>query len=246
VRGIAAEPVRVMVLVTDHMDNPGRDLHNVSMRDVLEPECQAEIARVALARFKPTAVHVEASAQWASEHYALFVSGKLEPSRNEIVQLGFRLARLVGLEAAHGIDVMTDFPYGPVEEFAAVHDMRETLDALHARIESEARQHENLLNTHGIVAGLRQINDPAHIRKAHDHYRCMLRFGSGDLQPGAELLAAWYRRNFLIFANLLQLGKPGDRIAVIYGSGHAFLLRQCVIETPGFELVEANDYLPPG
>lgn len=31
---------------------------------------------------------------------------------------------------------------------------------------------------------------------------------------------------------------------VLYGSGHAFLLRQCVSEMPGYRLVEANDYLP--
>jgi len=31
---------------------------------------------------------------------------------------------------------------------------------------------------------------------------------------------------------------------VFYGSGHAFLLRQCIQETPGFVLVEPNDYLP--
>ena len=57
-------------------------------------------------------------------------------------------------------------------------------------------------------------------------------------------LTAWYRRNFLICANLLQLSRPGDRIVVFYGAGHAFLLRQCVQETPGFKLVEPNDYLP--
>jgi hypothetical protein len=31
---------------------------------------------------------------------------------------------------------------------------------------------------------------------------------------------------------------------VFFGSGHAYLLRQCVNETPGLKLVEANDYLP--
>jgi hypothetical protein len=30
----------------------------------------------------------------------------------------------------------------------------------------------------------------------------------------------------------------------VYGSGHAYLLRQCVREMPGFKLIEANDYLP--
>jgi Family of unknown function (DUF5694) len=40
------------------------------------------------------------------------------------------------------------------------------------------------------------------------------------------------------------MAKPGDRIVVFYGAGHAYLLRQCVREVPGFELVEPNTYLP--
>jgi hypothetical protein len=36
----------------------------------------------------------------------------------------------------------------------------------------------------------------------------------------------------------------GDRIVVIYGAGHEFLLRRCIREMPGYKLVEANDYLP--
>ena len=70
-----------------------------------------------------------------------------------------------------------------------------------------------------------------------------LRIGSGTAQPGVNLLTAWYKRNFLICANLIQLSRPGDHIVVFYGSGHAFLLRQCVTEIPGFELAEPNDYL---
>ncbi|HEY0302433.1 MAG TPA: DUF5694 domain-containing protein [Rhizomicrobium sp.] len=42
----------------------------------------------------------------------------------------------------------------------------------------------------------------------------------------------------------LGLSRPGDRIVVFYGAGHAFLLRQCVAGTPGFALVEPNAYLP--
>ena len=48
----------------------------------------------------------------------------------------------------------------------------------------------------------------------------------------------------LICARMVQLAQPGDRIVVLYGSGHAFLLRQCAAQTPGFRLVEAGRYLP--
>jgi hypothetical protein len=82
------------------------------------------------------------------------------------------------------------------------------------------------------------------VKADHAFYRTLLRIGGGNTQPAVDLAAAWYKRNFLICANLIQLAQPGDRMVVFYGSGHAFLLRQCVAETPGFELVEPNDYLP--
>jgi len=100
------------------------------------------------------------------------------------------------------------------------------------------------LKTGTVGAILRLLNDPTRLARDNAFYRTALHVGGGTQQPGADLLTAWYRRNFLICANIIQLAKPGDRIVVFYGSGHAFLLRQCVVETPGFELVEPNDYLP--
>jgi hypothetical protein len=38
--------------------------------------------------------------------------------------------------------------------------------------------------------------------------------------------------------------KDGDRVVVLYGAGHARLLRECVEEMPGWKLVEANSFLP--
>jgi hypothetical protein len=91
---------------------------------------------------------------------------------------------------------------------------------------------------------LRYINEPARIADGYAFYQDMLRIGAGDEQPGAALKAGWEKRNDEICARLVQLAQPGDRIVVLYGAGHAFLLRQCVAQMPGFELVEANRYLP--
>lgn len=59
----------------------------------------------------------------------------------------------------------------------------------------------------------------------------------------AELNAAWYRRNAKIFSKLTQIVKPGDRVLIEFGAGHAFWLRHFVQNTPGFQLIEARDYL---
>jgi hypothetical protein len=235
-----------MVVGGFHMANPGHDIHNVTVADVLEAKPQAEIAGIteSLLRFRPTKVMAEWSADVASERYGKYLAGTLAPSRNEVVQLGFRLAKAAGQERFYGIDVDGEFPYEAVEEFAKAHGQTEVLKRAGAGIEASVQRQTDLLKSKGIAATLRYLNDPERAKLDHDFYRQMLRLGAGAQQPGVELLTAWYRRNFQICANLIQNSQPGDRIVVFYGSGHAFLLRQCVAETPGFQLVEANGFLP--
>src|SRR5579875_1645532 len=248
-RALAAEPspppVQVMIVGGFHMANPGRDLHNVKVDDVLAPKRQAELAHIAaaLARFAPTKVAAESSADIAAR-YTKYLAGTLPPSRNEVVQLGFRLARVSGLRQVYGIDVEGDFPYESVQAYAKAHGQEALLDSANAKVEQFTRTQQDILASKGISATLRFLNDPSTLKDNNGFYRDMLRVGSGSEQPGAELLTAWYRRNFMICANLIQLSAPGDRIVVFYGAGHAFLLRQCVAETPGFKLVEPNAYLP--
>lgn len=247
----AAEPVRpapveVMIVGVFHMSNPGRDIHNVQVPDVLEAKPQAEIAAVtdALARFRPTKVGVEWPEDIVAERYKQYQAGTLAPSHNEVVQLGFRLAKTAGAQGVYSLDADGDFPYERVQNFAAGQGFKGLLDDLNAQTEALVQTETRLLAQKGIGATLRFLNEPEQIREGHAFYREMLRVGNGSDQPGVDLVTAWYRRNFLICSNLLALAKPGDRIVVFFGSGHAMLLRQCVTETPGLKLVEPNDYLP--
>lgn len=238
-------PVQVMIVGVSHMDNPGHDLHNMKHDDVLQAGRQAEIVALTqdLARFKPTQVAIEQDKAPANEKYAAYLAGTLPPSRNERVQLGFRLAKLAHLTAIRGIDADGDFPYPPVKAYAESHGFGPLLAEQNADIDRQIAAESKLLAEKGIAAELRYLNDPARLKNDNAFYRTMLRIGADDAQPGADLLTGWYRRNFLICAKLLQVARPGDRIVVFYGAGHAFLLRQCVEETPGFRLIEPNDYL---
>ena len=243
---LKSAPVSVMVVGDFHMANPGRDLHNVQVADVLDAKPQAEIATVndALAKFRPTEVMAEWSADAASQRYSEYLAGTLPPSRNEVVQLGFRLAKTAGLKRFYGIDAEGEFPYEAVESFAKAHGQSDILEQANATVGAMVQTQTDVLRTKGIAATLRYLNDPERLSHDNGFYREMLRVGEGSQQPGVDLLTAWYRRNFLICANILQNSHPGDRIVVFYGSGHAFLLRQCVAETPGFVLVEPNSFLP--
>src|SRR6185503_18770752 len=106
-----ATKTQVMLVGTYHFSNPGRDVNNVKAVDVLAAERQREIARLvaSLAKFAPTKVAVEWPAQVVQERYPKFLAGQLPESSNEVVQLGFRLARERGLKSVYGLDVDGDF-----------------------------------------------------------------------------------------------------------------------------------------
>ena len=242
----------VMILGTYHLSNPGKDIHNLKADDVLVDKRQRELADVAagLAKFKPTKIAVEspvdngAPAKVAKYHD--YLDGKLGDSRNETVQVGFRLAKTMKLPEVYGIDVDGDFPFEAVQKFAedGHPQLAKRLADLGAEVEQMLKGLDETLKVGTVSQGLRYMNDPKRIADGNAFYSTLLLYGAGNDQPGAALLTAWEGRNNQICARLMQLAQPDDRIVVLYGSGHAFLLRRCVQDMPGFKLVEANDYLP--
>jgi hypothetical protein len=244
--GIAADPAEVMIVGTVHLSNANQDKMNVAVDDALAEKRQAELAAIndGLMRFRPTAVAVEWPGDLATERYEKFLAGTLEPSRNEVVQIGFRLAKSAGLKAVDGIDVEGEFPFEAVEAYAKAHGQQGLLDEAFATLQEQVAATQAVVNGGTLGGVLRHLNDPQRISADNGFYRNLLRIGGGTEQPGVLLVAAWQKRNLMTCALLVQLARPGDRIVVLFGAGHAFLLRQCVSETPGLKLVEANDFLP--
>jgi hypothetical protein len=244
---LAAEPPKTQVLLvgTYHFANPGKDLNNVKAVDVLAADRQREIATLitSLARFEPTQVAVEWPAQLVDERYAKHRNGTLEESRNEVVQLGFRLAKQRNLPAVLGLDVAGDFPFEAVAEWAKKHGRGGELDALLAVGARETAHISALQDKTSIGGVLHDLNKSESIARNHSFYPPMLTLGSGDEQPGVKLISAWYERNLAICARLLQKVEPGDRVVAFYGQGHIYLLAQCLREQPHVQLVDPLSYL---
>jgi hypothetical protein len=60
---------------------------------------------------------------------------------------------------------------------------------------------------------------------------------------GAVYVAQWYTRNCAIFANILNVIRPGDRVVVLMGQGHEYLLRHFVELNPNLINVQPLRYL---
>ncbi|KQS55527.1 hypothetical protein ASG17_05465 [Brevundimonas sp. Leaf363] len=252
----APEPIQVMVVGAFHFDNPGMDLANAQIDPVTTPAKQAELAQVAedLARFRPTAVAVERiatdTATLADQRWPEFTAATLTSNSDERVQIGYRLAALTGVSRVYAIDEQPDegehdyFPFDKVAAWAAAHGREAELNALIAepgRLSAEMEANQRIHTLGWMLRDMNRRDHPMH--GAIDFYYRLLSYGDAVEQPGAELNAGWYERNAKIFAKLMLTAKPGDRIVVVYGAGHLYWLRHFIESTPGFELVEANDYL---
>jgi hypothetical protein len=215
-------PVEVMIVGVSHMANPGHDLHNMTFDDVLTPNRQVEIVHLTegLARFKPTKVAIEQEQAVADKQYATYLDGSLPPSRNERVQLGFRLAKLAGTKTIYGIDADGDFPYEPLKQYAEAHGFGPLLAEQNALTDKDIAEETRILADKGISATLRYLNTAAYLQAANGWYRTALRIGAGNTQPGVELVSAWQHRNLLICANLLQMSKLRRRPCLLATSMH--------------------------
>lgn len=221
----------ILVVGTFHMSNPGRDLANTQADDVLSPQRQAEIAQViaVLKRFAPTKIAVEAAfyEDAVQSRYADYVAGKVTLNRNEVQQLGFRIAKELGHRTIYSVDADGEFPLLAVEDYAKARGYGVQYDALVAEARDSARAQSAYLKSHSILDVLRNMN--AGPRVAWDlgwHYR-LAHLGEPWNWPGADLLSSYYRRNMRISTNILKVADtPGDRVLVIYGAGHLGWLRQ--------------------
>ena len=253
VRKIAKHaPIQVMILGSYHMDSPGLDQVNVAVDDVTLPKRQRELAALTeqLARFAPTKVAVEMVPKlntFAISAYENFTPATLLKDRNEITQIGFRLANRMKHQAVFAIDEQSDkldyFPFDKVEAYAKANGQDADLAALKAKWVAEGVHQASMQSRLTVSKILAEMNDPSAIARNQSHYISALDLGRGDDWAGAELNAAWFLRNAKIHAKLMKIAKPGDRIVVLYGVGHNYWLRDFVRTTPGFVLVEPRTYL---
>lgn len=236
---------KVLLLGTFHMANPGNDVFNVESDDMLVARRQAEIQAVveSLAAFQPTKVALESDfgTERLADRYRSYLAGSLEPSRNEIVQIGYRLAGLLGHATVYPVDADVDGidPRPAWAEFPEI-------EAAKSRYAQGFFERRNLRSS-TVGEYLLWLNSPEYRTGSHFFYTAFdMRMTTAGDDRSVIWLSDWYKRNLLIVANLLKIANPdgSDRLFVMFGAGHSYLLTQFLSESPHFELVESRDYLP--
>ncbi len=227
-----AAPARAEVLVLGvyHMANPGHDIFNMKADDVLAPKRQAEIAQLieVLKRFHPTKIAVESNAgdDRIPKHYADYLAGKYELTRNEIDQIGLRLAKELGHKTVYPVDADGEFPYQHVVNYAKASGRSKEFDALVGEVGGMVKAQNAYLASHTILETLLYMNADDKVAEDVGFYFRQAHFGEPWDWAGADLVSDWFRRNMRIYSNVVQLAdSPNERVLVIFGAGHLGWLR---------------------
>lgn len=248
----APNEVQVMLLGTWHFAGSTTDAVRARAEDVLTPRRQAELEELAdrLARWAPEQIAVEWPFSFADSttgRYTRYAATGATESRNEVVQVGFRLARRLGHPTVHPIDHPMPIGNDSIEPlYARRPDLKARGDSLLAllqrRSDSAAAHHEPKT----IVERMREANtdEALHGGNSLGMFGAMLPAGEGDNRGGPQLLARWYERNLMMAHNLTRVLRPQTRrVLVIVGSGHVPPLRNVLDESPDFCPVSPLPYL---
>ncbi|MCI0586758.1 MAG: DUF5694 domain-containing protein [Planctomycetes bacterium] len=248
---------RILLLGTFHFDDAGLDDYKPEHRiDILAPERQREIEEVArcLAKFRPTKVAVEAplsAGERLNERYKTFVAGQSPLGRNEIDQLGFRVAKAMGHPRVYPVDAegRRYEPEVDLRKYAAEKGQLERLTAS----ETPWDEYFNALYRRDDARKARQTirqtlldgNREEHVLRGHGAYLVRsFKVGVGNEYPGVDAVTAWYNRNLRIFANLQRITDgPEERILLIIGGGHVPILWHAVEASPEYIRVDVEEVL---
>lgn len=236
-----------------HMDNPGRDVHNTKVDDVLETKRQAEIAEVVrrLVAYRPTRVMVEAEVgkqEEISRRFRDSCKGDRALARDETEQLGFRVACAAGLETVHAVD-WNDL--GPIKDEDSInylkaverhHQQKQYAEnlAIGKKVNDKDQQ---ILRDGTVLDMLKRLNSDEWLQhNARAYYRIGL-LGTPSDPIGANWVQLWFGRNLAIFNNIARRTVENDRVLVIYGAGHGNLLRQLATDSGIYRVQDSMKWL---
>jgi hypothetical protein len=243
------EKAKVLVVGTFHFDYPNLDAHKTTddnKIDVLREPKKSQVNELVayIKKFKPTKIVIEAMPDWkAGEKLIRYKKGEFRNERDERYQLGMRIATEMNLDTIYGIDAipfddeLTKQNPAYFEKFFDGFDFKSD-DPYAAQITQWYNYEESLLPKTNLLQYFKRFNS----RETHQ-----LTYGAylvGDFKlddtRGADILSIWwYNRNLRIFRKVQQITQgPQDRILMIYGNGHAAVLRQLFECSPEYEFVE--------
>nr|WP_315193550.1 DUF5694 domain-containing protein [uncultured Flavobacterium sp.] len=243
------EKTKVLVVGTFHFDYPNLDVIKIADKDkidVLTEPKKSEVTELVnyIKKFKPTKIAIEAFPEWnAVDKLNLYKKGELREKRDERYQIGFRIANELQLDTIFSIDANSFAKDLTKIDSTFIKNLKKDYDFVNVDFYNESYkkwfEYENELATKmNLLKYLKHINSREYHQLGYGSY--LIGDFKLDNNRGADMLSIWwYSRNLRIFRKLQEIkSSKEDRILLIFGNGHASILRQLLESSPEFEFIE--------
>ncbi len=243
------EKTPVLVVGTFHFDYPNLDVSKTQDEDkidVLKAPKKSEVTELVayIKKFKPTKIAIEAFPNWeATQKLKAYNSGAYREERDERFQLGIRIAHELKLDTLYAID--SDNLSEDLEKIDSTYIQNlfkdfdfQNEDPYNGYMMDWFKEEGKLAAKTNLLELFKLINSKEWQQYGYGAY--LVGDFKLDTNRGADILSIWwYNRNLRIFRNLQKMtaGK-NDRLLVIFGNGHASILRQLLDASPEYEFVE--------
>jgi hypothetical protein len=239
----------ILVLGSIHFQGSEADLFSTPVSDILSEKRQREVVQMveALKRYRPTKIAVEvtpASLGKLNEQYQAYLKGERQLGADETDQIAFRLAKELGHAKLYAADTQLDMDFEGV--FAAAKNGQQALiDKAMGEGRKAVDEIKRRLASGTIGELFHWFNSPEMLAANHRPYLYLAQIGTAEDPKGIDVLAGWYKRNLLIYGNLVRLVEsPDERILLLIGQGHAKLLSEYIAESPNLRLEDPAKFLP--
>ena len=244
------KPVDILLLGTIHFTPSPEDTYSNQpyVGDSLLYTQQLEEVIDKLVEYRPNKICIEATRDdqvRINNDYTNYLNGSYTLRMKEREQIGFTLARRLGIPALHCVSHSGRFDDETVLAQAVEAGQKTLIDELHAEAQAFMRLVDKYQRKRTLRELLVFLNSESSLQKNLALYLNYLsRIMYNEQYAGAQLVADWYATNLFIYANILQIiGADDKNIIVIMGQGHIPVLKHFFANNPAFRVIPVRKVL---
>jgi len=232
---------------------------NLSL-DMLSAGRQQQIKNLTkkLAAFKPTKIAIEVSPNLQQYYDSLYheycagkpLTGKYFKPADETIQLGFRLAKMLHLKKLYAVNAQAfRFTLSKADSVLTFEKYKDQADSSFTywdkAYDAEKSHQDSLAFFLPLNKYLEYLNSPQKQAKSIGRWLVTTKRGTNAEPIGADgFITRYFNRNVRIYSNVQRMvTSKNDRILVIYGATHMYMLKQLFAASPEFELKDIMTYL---
>ncbi|WP_146106926.1 DUF5694 domain-containing protein [Polaribacter porphyrae] len=250
------KPIKTLLIGVSHWANygqKGNDVVQTNEPDILSNQYQKELEEIAskIKKFNPDKIFVERVIDYQPKLDSLYQLYKTsnwgDNKRNEIYQLGFRIAKSLNHKRVYGVDFHgTQFPFDSIVKVIQQENQMGLMNEIQIKLQHFAKQYNKLVAEKKSLKEILIFLNTKENKKANLslYLSSMSKVGKLDNNIGIFTASEWLRRNLNMYGFILKYIEPKDeRIMVLLGAGHIAAIENMMDYNSGLEIIKLNELI---